>query len=120
MTDDAKQERDSVAKSVVNLYRFDTEDDRLRALEAIAVYKTRQPQTDATIEAQAAEIERISSQRDAYLDGYKKAFADVVKLHDALERIEVATRNEVRAGDKGYVSRYGINGIARAALEQSK
>ena len=72
------------------------------------------------IEAQAAEIERISSQRDAYLDGYKKAFAEVVKLHDALERIEVATRNEVRAGNKGYVSRYGINGIARAALEQSK
>jgi hypothetical protein len=37
------------------------------------------------IEAQAAEIGRISSQRDAYLDGYKKAFADVVKLHDALQ-----------------------------------
>jgi hypothetical protein len=48
------------------------------------------------IEAQAAEIER---------------------LRDALERIEVATRNEVRAGDKGYVSRYGIHGIARAALD---
>jgi hypothetical protein len=32
-----------------------------------------------------AEIKRISSQRDAYLDGYKKAFADVVKLHDALQ-----------------------------------
>ena len=41
-------------------------------------------------------------------------------LREALERIEAATRNEVRAGDKGYVSRYGINGIARAALEQSK
>ena len=36
-----------MAKSVVNLYRFDTENDRLRALEAIAVYKTHQPQTDA-------------------------------------------------------------------------
>ena len=46
----------------------------------------------------------------------KKALA----LREALERIEVATRNEVRAGDKGYVSRYGINGIALAALEQSK
>lgn len=38
-------------------------------------------------------------------------------LREALERIEAATRNEVRAGDKGYISRYGINGIARAALE---
>jgi hypothetical protein len=42
------------------------------------------------------------------------------KAREALKRIEVATRNEVRAGDKGYVSRYGIHGIARAALEQSK
>jgi hypothetical protein len=42
-------------------------------------------------------------------------------LREALERIEAATRNEVRAGDKGYISRYGINGIARAALQgQSK
>ena len=40
-------------------------------------------------------------------------------LREALERIEVATRNDARAGDKGYVSRYGIHGIARAALEQS-
>jgi hypothetical protein len=46
--------------------------------------------------------------------------ADKARLRDALERIEVATRNEVRAGDKGYVSRYGIHGIARAALDQSK
>jgi hypothetical protein len=46
---------------------------------------------------------------------------DALKIaREALERIEVATRNEVRAGDKGYVSRYGINGITRAALEQSK
>jgi hypothetical protein len=46
---------------------------------------------------------------------------DALKIaREALERIEVATRNEVRAGDKGYVSRYGINGIALAALEQSK
>jgi hypothetical protein len=46
---------------------------------------------------------------------------DALKIaREALERIEVATRNEVRAGDKGYVSRYGINGIACAALEQSK
>jgi hypothetical protein len=43
--------------------------------------------------------------------------AELAALRDALERIEVATRNEVRAGDKGYVSRYGIHGIARAALE---
>ena len=42
------------------------------------------------------------------------------KAREALKRIEVATRNEVRAGDKGYVSRYGIHGIARAALDQSK
>ena len=59
--------------------------------EAIAAWNTRQPQPDAL------KIAR-----------------------EALERIEVATRNEVRAGNKGYVSRYGINGIARAALEQSK
>jgi hypothetical protein len=39
------------------------------------------------------------------------------KAREALERIEAATRNEVRAGDKGYVSRYGIHGIARAALD---
>lgn len=43
--------------------------------------------------------------------------AKALALREALERIEAATRNEVRAGDKGYVSRYGINGIARAALE---
>jgi len=43
--------------------------------------------------------------------------AKALALREALERIEVATRNEVRAGDKGYVSRYGIHGIARAALE---
>lgn len=42
-------QHDSVAKSVVSLYRFDTENDRLRALEAIAVYKTRQSQTYAQI-----------------------------------------------------------------------
>ena len=42
-------------------------------------------------------------------------------LREALERIEAATRSEARAGDEGYVSRYGIHGIARAALqEQSK
>ena len=46
------------------------------------------------IEAQAAEIERISSQRDAYLDGYKKAFADVVKLHDALRNIQIEAERE--------------------------
>jgi hypothetical protein len=43
--------------------------------------------------------------------------AKALALREALERIEAATRNEVRAGDKGYVSRYGIHGIARAALE---
>jgi hypothetical protein len=48
------------------------------------------------IEAQAVEIERLRA---------------------TLERIEAATRNEARAGDKGYVSRYGIHGIARAALD---
>jgi hypothetical protein len=41
-------------------------------------------------------------------------------LREALERIEAATRNEVRAGDKGYISRYGINGIALTALGRSK
>jgi hypothetical protein len=43
--------------------------------------------------------------------------AKALALREALERIEAATRNEARAGDKGYVSRYGIHGIARAALD---
>jgi hypothetical protein len=46
---------------------------------------------------------------------------DALKIaREALKRIEAATRNEVRAGDKGYVSRYGIHGIARAALDRSQ
>jgi hypothetical protein len=44
--------------------------------------------------------------------------AENERLRTALERIGVATRNEARAGDKGYVSRYGINGIVSAALEK--
>jgi hypothetical protein len=76
-------------------------------------------------EAQAAEIERLRAEAKAQFDrGYYDGCANPIVRHDALrdalERIEAATRNEVRAGDKGYVSRYGIHGIARAALEQSK
>lgn len=64
--------------------------------------------------------EATTIQTNGHWDG-KTAQPDALKMaREALERIEVATRNEVRAGDKGYVSRYGINGIARAALEQSK
>jgi len=66
VTDDAKQEHDSVAKSVVNLYRFDTENDRLRALEAIAVYKIRQPQTDAL----ELEIKRLREIVYRYVDPF--------------------------------------------------
>lgn len=33
---------------------------------------------------------------------------------------EVATHNEARAGDKGYISRYGINSIACAALQETE
>lgn len=40
-------------------------------------------------------------------------------LREALQRIEAATRNEMRAGDKGYISRYGIHGIACAALQET-
>ena len=40
-------------------------------------------------------------------------------LEAALRRIKDATTNEIRAGDKGYVSRYGIHGIATKALEGS-
>lgn len=42
---------------------------------------------------------------------------EVEGLRAALQRIANATASDVRAGQKGYVSRYGINGIARAALE---
>ena len=64
------------------------------------------PRRCPNCETQAVEIERLR---------------DALKIaRDALGRIEAATRNEVRAGDKGYVSRYGINGIALAALDQSK
>lgn len=49
-----------------------------------------------TIEAQATHIEALKA---------------------ALRRIKDATDNELRAGDKGYVSRYGIHGIATKALE---
>jgi hypothetical protein len=74
------------------------------------------------IEAQAAEIEHLRAEAEAHYDrGYYDGSTHPIVRHDtlreALKRIEVATRNEVRAGDKGYVSRYGINGIARAALE---
>ena len=41
-------------------------------------------------------------------------------LVEALERIEAATRNDVRAGQKGYISRYGIHGIASKALSALK
>jgi len=62
--------------------------------------------------------ERAEILIDAYKRITRQPQTDALKIaRDALERIEVATRNEVRAGDKGYVSRYGINGIARAALD---
>jgi len=73
-------------------------------------------------EAQAAEIERLRLEAEAHYDrGYYDGSTHPIVRHDALRaalaRIEAATRNEVRAGDKGYVSRYGIHGIARAALD---
>ena len=40
----------------------------------------------------------------------------VTALVEALRRIKRATHSEVRAGQAGYVSRYGINGIAATAL----
>ena len=83
---------------------------------AIAAWNTRQP-TQSNVAAAGTDriggggglpcgVVGVATQSDA--------------LREALERIEAATRNEVRAGDKGYISRYGINGIARAALEQSE
>ena len=41
-------------------------------------------------------------------------------LREALDRIKAATGNEMRAGDKGYVSRYGIHGIASKALQETE
>lgn len=84
--------------------------------------------TIATTEALCRAIDQIEDLRveaqaqfdRGYYDGCANPIVRYDALHEALERIEAATRNEVRAGDKGYISRYGINGIARTALEQNK
>ena len=53
-------------------------------------------------------------------DAIEALQADKEKLREVLQRIAIATYNEARAGDKGYISRYGIHGIACAALDQTK
>ena len=110
MTDDDKA-------LVERLKRFST---RPIEHDAPAMNRVAMKEAAERIESQAAEIERISSQRDAYLDGYKKAFEDVVKLHDALRNIQIEAERE--QGSWVHLKRVIALNCKQtlAALEQSK
>jgi hypothetical protein len=67
---------------------------------------------DAKLLVQAFARHRIAHQQPlppAVVDALREA-------REALSRIEAATRSDARAGDKGYISRNGLQGIANKAL----
>ena len=75
------------------------------------------------IETQANTIEELRAANERWAIAFKlaEAYANgrIEALREALDRIKAATGNEMRAGDKGYVSRYGIHGIASKALQET-
>jgi hypothetical protein len=65
---------------------------------------------DDAVRSNLEVIRDVTAQRDA-----RRAERDA--LREALERIKTATRNDIRAGQPGYVTRYGLHGIATKALK---